>query len=193
MTTVVLARHGETDWNRDGRFQGHADPPLNANGRAQARELAARLSGDGITAVWSSDLQRARETATIVAEQLGLTVAARADLREADVGELTGLTRAEIHERFPAAVPRAERHGYTWASGEGYEAVAARVLTALHEIASSHTGETVLVVTHGGPLRIALAHADGVELAEHRRLHGPMANCAVVPCVFEGGVFRRLD
>src|SRR5438876_6792690 len=101
VTTLILARHGETDWNRDGRCQGHADPPLNERGREQALELAELLADEPIEAVYSSDLRRAHETARIVADRKGLDVIVDPQLRERDVGHWSGLTAAEIEERFP--------------------------------------------------------------------------------------------
>ena len=94
MTTLLLVRHGETDWNRLGRWQGHSDTPLNARGREQARELAPQL--DGVDVVYSSDLARARETAEILAEELGADVRLDARLRERGFGAWEGLTAAEI-------------------------------------------------------------------------------------------------
>ncbi|HEU0337127.1 MAG TPA: histidine phosphatase family protein, partial [Gaiellaceae bacterium] len=101
MATVLLARHGETDWNREGRFQGHADPPLNDLGRAQARELADRLAREPLAAVYASPLRRAYETAEIVAATHDLPLRSVAGLREVDVGSWSGLTRSEIEARFP--------------------------------------------------------------------------------------------
>src|SRR5438093_966133 len=101
MTTLLLARHGETDWNREGRWQGWADPPLNESGRAQARELAEQLRLTPFDAVYSSDLLRAHETAEIVAAPHAVPVVADPGLREIDVGSWSGLTRAELQERFP--------------------------------------------------------------------------------------------
>jgi broad specificity phosphatase PhoE len=90
VTTLLLVRHGETDWNAEGRLQGHTDMPLNDLGRRQARALADELAGDGIEAVYSSDLARASETAEIVAERLGLPVGLDPDLREKDWGTWEG-------------------------------------------------------------------------------------------------------
>ena len=101
VTTILLARHGETEWNREGRWQGWADPSLNDTGRAQARELAEQLRATPFDAVYSSDLRRALETAVILAAPHDLAVVTDADLREIDVGAWSGLTRAEITERFP--------------------------------------------------------------------------------------------
>jgi broad specificity phosphatase PhoE len=177
VTTILLARHGETDWNRDGRFQGWADPPLNERGREQARELASRLAHDPFDAVYSSDLRRAHETALIVAEPHGVPVVAERGLREVDVGSWSGLTRAEIDERFPGH----DRH-----DGETREAHSARVVAALERIAHTHPGERILVVSHGGSLGALRRHA-GVEY------EGRLENCAVFELRFRDGGFVGVD
>ncbi len=101
MTRLILARHGETDWNRDGIWQGHGDPPLNDLGREQAAGLAERLRDVELDALYSSDLRRALQTAEFVATAKDLDVVALGGLREMDVGSWTGLTLAQIAERFP--------------------------------------------------------------------------------------------
>ena len=109
MTTLLLARHGETEWNREGRWQGWADPPLNETGREQARALREQLRETPFDAVYSSDLRRAHETAEIVAAPHGVPVIADEGLREIDVGSWSGLTRAEQEARFPGASALAAR------------------------------------------------------------------------------------
>jgi broad specificity phosphatase PhoE len=159
-TRILLARHGETDWNHTGRWQGHADPPLNELGRRQAAALAERLSHEGISAIYTSDLQRASETARVVAERLDLPVVEDAALREIDVGSWSGLTRDEVAECFPDGFAR-------WAAGEiGHdgetrEELTERVVGAVERIAGTHSGETILVVTHGGAIRALRRHAAG--------------------------------
>ena len=101
MTTILLARHGETDWNLERRVQGHTDRPLNESGRAQALALADRLSTESLDAVYSSDLARARETAAVIAARHGLDVIETSDLREKDFGSWEGMTDTEIMARFP--------------------------------------------------------------------------------------------
>jgi broad specificity phosphatase PhoE len=159
-TRILLARHGETEWNRLGRWQGHADPPLNEAGRRQAATLAEQLAGDGIAAIYSSDLRRASETARIVADRLGLEVTEERELREIDVGSWSGLTRDEVRERYPEGFARwlAGEIGH---DGETREALARRVVGAVETIARTHPGEHVLVVTHGGAIRALRRHAAG--------------------------------
>ena len=159
-TRILVARHGETEWNRLGRWQGHADPPLNDTGRAQAEALAAQLGGDGVTAIYSSDLKRASETAHIVGDRLGLAVTEDPALREIDVGSWSGLTRDEVREQFPDGFARwlAGEIGH---DGETREELGARVIPAVESIARAHQGELVLVVTHGGAIRAIRRHAAG--------------------------------
>jgi probable phosphoglycerate mutase len=192
VTTILLARHGETDWNRTSRFQGHADPPLNRTGRAQAAELAAALADEELAAVYSSPLRRALETAEAVAAAHGLAVTPLEALREVDVGSWEGLTHAEVERRFPEQFARWLEHGPGWDDGESYEQMGERVVAGLLKLADVHEGERILAVTHGGPIRAALAFADGVAHAEARRRGPPIGNALVVELAVEAGAFRRL-
>jgi broad specificity phosphatase PhoE len=193
VTILILARHGETDWNREDRFQGQADPPLNPAGRAQSVELAEALAGEPIARVYTSPLRRARETAELVAERLGVEVEPLEALCEIDVGSWTGLTRDEVAERFPEAYARwVERAPHGFEDGETYEELAARVIPALRALADGHRSTTLLVVTHGGPSRVVQAHAAGIDYVDARRRETVLANCAVCRFAVEDGDFRRL-
>lgn len=187
-TTLFLARHGETDWNLERRWQGHADPPLNATGRAQARALAAVVAGLDIEAVYSSDLARARETAAIAVSGLGLDVRPEPQLREVDVGEWSGLTTPEIDVRFPEGMERRRAGGTGWNHGETYEAMGERVERALVAIAAEHSGGRVLVISHGGPLR-SVRRAAGCPLVDWPRI----ANCDLDEIAVEEGRMRWRD
>jgi broad specificity phosphatase PhoE len=164
--TLFCARHGETDWNALGRFQGHTDIPLNDAGRAQARGLAERLRGERLAAVVASDLLRARETGEIVAAALGIPFAyVDVDLRERNMGAFEGLTRVECAARFPAewsawlADPRNAPAG-----GERHGALSGRVSAAAHRAVERFATleGSVLAISHGGAMRalvIALGEA----------------------------------
>jgi uncharacterized phosphatase len=172
MTELLLVRHGETDWNAEGKLQGHTDRPLNDYGRRQARALADRLAGENIDAVYASDLSRARETAEIVGEKLGLTVAVDPDLREKNWGNWEGLTSDErLHIEF---------------EGETSETHRDRTLSAVQRIVERHPGERVVVVTHGGSLRRIQAAVSGFALPV-------IENCAVWGLAHEDGRFRPID
>jgi broad specificity phosphatase PhoE len=173
VTTLLLVRHGETDWNAEGRLQGHTDRPLNDYGRRQAKALADRLAAcDQVAAVYTSDLARARETAEIVAERLGLAVVADPDLRERNWGNWEGLTGSER-----------DRVEYV---GEASDAHGERVLRAVQRIAEHHPGERVVVVTHGGSLR-------RVQVATYGMALPVMENCAVWAVAHEDGTFRPIE
>jgi broad specificity phosphatase PhoE len=193
MATFLLVRHGETDWNREQRFQGHADPPLNELGRAQAHELAERLVGEPLSAVFTSPLRRALETAEAVAAAIGVVVVQEPGLREVDVGSWTGLTRSEVEERDPEGYRRWLADGHGWGDGESYEELGERVLATLLSIAAGRDGATVGVVTHGGPIRAALAAAAGLDYGEARRNTPPIENCAVFRIAAERGTLTRVD
>ena len=147
MATLLLVRHGETDWNAEGRLQGHTDRPLNDYGRRQARTLAEQLAAEQVDAIYASDLARARETAEIVGEQLHLPVVLDPDLREKDWGNWEGLTSTE-------------RLGVELV-GESAESHRRRMLAALGRIAAKHPHGRVLVVTHGGSMRRVQTEALG--------------------------------
>ena len=168
---LLLLRHGQSTWNAEGRWQGWADPPLSPRGERQALEAAGRLVGAGLEEVVASDLTRARHTAELIAEHLGLgPVTVQRDLRERNVGDWCGLTRAEIGERWPDAL-RAYLGGRSEAipGGESDDALAARGIEALACLARD--GRAVLVVTHGGLVR-AVERALGADPSHVGNLAG---------------------
>jgi broad specificity phosphatase PhoE len=189
VTTILLARHGESDWNRAKRWQGFADRPLTDLGRRQAEELADRLAETELDAVYSSDLLRARETAETVALRRKIEVRTTPDLREVDVGSWSGLTRAEVEARFPDAYARWLEGGEGWDDGETYEQLGTRVVRAIRQIAADHDGSRVLVVAHGGTIRAVHAAALGVDVHTYRRIQRvePNATLSAV-CVEDGRI-----
>jgi probable phosphoglycerate mutase len=159
---LYLARHGETDDNRQPiRVQGFTDTPLNDTGRRQAAELAERIEPLGIRSLWSSDLSRARETAQIVGERLGLPVHLDCRLREANRGEWEGRRFVDIQREQPERYVAWLHAGgqFRFPGGESLAEQRDRVMAALREIQSS--GEPpALVVCHGGSIRVALSARD---------------------------------
>lgn len=156
-TTLFLIRHGETDWNLAGKLQGHTDIPLNMAGKIQAQKVAHFLKQKKVSlaALYSSDLQRAHQTAQQIAELFSLEIILSSDLREGHLGELEGLTKKEYRElygpvdykNFPEVTGVEPRHK-----------VVARVMSYLDAIVQNHKGQQIAVVTHGGLLRSLLAH-----------------------------------
>jgi probable phosphoglycerate mutase len=150
MIRVLLVRHGESTWNAQSRWQGQADPPLSPFGERQAKDATARLAEIAtVTTVWVSDLSRARRTGELIARRLGLDgVLEESRLRERDVGAWSGLTRAEIEERWPGYLA-ARRSPPDF---EDDEALLARTGAGLAAVVDGASGD-VLVVTHGGVIR----------------------------------------
>ena len=160
---VLLVRHGESTWNAEGRWQGQADPPLSERGREQARAAAAHLPA--ATAVVASDLDRARETADLLVATRAVAVVIDTDLRERDAGAFSGLTRSDIHDRFPGALPddprrRPDDEGLVAPPGWEHDddlVVRAwrgleRLARALHLSADGADGAT-------GPVGVAVTHS----------------------------------
>lgn len=156
MTQLILIRHGETEWNRAGRIQGHLDSPLTQDGIAQAMACGARLKGETIAAFYCSDMGRALHTARLIGQPLGLQASPMDTLRERAFGQGEGLTYAEMDVRFPEAFSRerAVDEHFAVPGGESKRQFHDRVVAALMELAGKHAGQTVLVVTHGGVLGV---------------------------------------
>jgi broad specificity phosphatase PhoE len=167
---VLLVRHGETDDNAADRFQGRIDTPLNDRGREQSRALGPVLAGEGLRALYTSPLARARETAEIVGALLGLEPILDPRLMEADAGTWAGMLSADIIAADAAAFRdwRARRRGFRFPGGESVEEQDARVAAALLDVAAGPL--PALVVTHGGAIR-AVA---GIDLPG-----GRVPNCVV--------------
>ncbi len=164
-----MVRHGQSEWNAEGRWQGWIDVGLTPLGEAQAQARGAALAADGVgdAVVYTSDLQRARRTAELIAAALGAPVATEPRLRERFGGEWQGHTAAEIDERWPGMRERWRRRELEAPPGaESDETVLARVDAALAEIvAAAPAGHAIVVVTHGGVLRL-VANRAGIR-AEH--------------------------
>jgi len=163
LTTVYLIRHGETEWNLNGRWQGHADVPLNALGYRQARLLARRLAESSVRfdAIYSSDLDRAFQTAWELGAAVKVPVQLLPPLREIDLGAWSGLTYEEIKARFPSEIELLNLgHDIPRGGGESMRALQKRVVEAVDAIVAHHSGQTLALVTHGGCVRALLTHAD---------------------------------
>jgi broad specificity phosphatase PhoE len=152
-TRILLVRHGQSEWNATGRWQGQADPPLTARGRAQAAEAARALGA--LDAVWASDLERAAETAVIVSESLGVgPVVLDPDLRERDAGEWSGLTRDQIEQRYPGYL----RDGARPPGWEPDPALLERALRVVRRVGREVPGGDVVAITHGGLIYVLEQH-----------------------------------
>ncbi|MCM8813547.1 MAG: histidine phosphatase family protein [Candidatus Omnitrophica bacterium] len=168
-TTILIIRHGQTQWNVERRIQGHDDSALTAIGIAQAESLAARLRTDPCAALYSSDLRRALQTAQIVARQCQAPLHTAPELRERNHGIFQGLTFAEAQEKYPAEYARYMDGGpdYVIPSGESKRQFQERAWAWFLACAQRHRGQTVAVVTHGGVLKAMVRAVLNVPLAGH--------------------------
>lgn len=176
-TELILIRHGETDWNRELRFQGHIDVPLNDMGHEQARRLGLRLAGEPVQQLISSDLMRAQQTATPAARQLELEILTTVSLREQHFGIVEGMRADEIQTLHPRAWEDwlQFREDHAMPEGESPRQFHARIIAALGRIATAHTGQKLLVVTHGGVLDMVWRTARGLGLNGPRQSDIPNA------------------
>ena len=180
MTRFCLIRHGETPWNAERRIQGQLDIGLNPTGEAQARALGPVLAGQHFTAVYSSDLARAWDTAALATQDLALpAVRPEASLRERHYGLYQGLTAREALARHPESHHHHSQRSldYDYGTGETLRAFAARVLAGLTHLAEQHPGGTLLAFTHGGILDILYRAATGRDLSGPRDF--PVPNAAM--------------
>jgi alpha-ribazole phosphatase len=157
---LLLVRHGQTDWNLAQRFQGHIDVPLNQTGCQQAMALKDRLAGQNIDCMYSSDLQRASETARIISNG-NIEIRTDLRLREMSFGAWEGLTYSEIEEKYTDALSAWERDRYQSSptNGESLAQLAQRLRSILDELCKKHKDQTVLVVAHGGVLQVLICLA----------------------------------
>ncbi len=176
---LYLVRHGETDWNLARRIQGSTDIPLNATGRAQAATTGALLARRQWDAVYASPLSRAYDTASIIADRLGLAAPVAVDaIVERNYGDAEGLADPELARRFPANVEVPGR--------ESREEVVARVIPALLELAEAHPEQSIVVVSHGGVIRSVLGAVDPTGT------HGMIANGSVHSLRHDNGSFELI-
>ncbi len=168
MTRFILIRHGETDWNAEGRYQGQSDVPLNDRGRRQSAELAAELRENQPAAIYCSDLKRASESAEILGRALGVHVYQDPRLREIHLGSWEGMLFEEIQTIYSELLKLRKLDPRTVSApgGETVEQVRIRVVAAVRDIAERHTNDTIAIVSHGLALAILIARYQGRPIEE---------------------------
>jgi broad specificity phosphatase PhoE len=187
-----IVRHGTTDWNQSGRIQGHLDPPLNDAGRAQARRVSQRLAQLGPAALYSSDLQRAYETARIIGAATGAQVIQKPGLREINFGIWQGWTSQEIRERDPQGynARRANPYDVTPPGGETWRRFYDRAVLAVEEILMSTDAERIIVVAHSGICIVLGLRALGLDCTGKRTFGND--NCAIHTIAIAGDNWRAV-
>ncbi len=190
MKRILLVRHGQTDWNLAGRWQGHIDIPLNTTGLEQARALAEHLHEQPISAVYASDLKRAQETGAVIAEAHGLALKTDARWRELHLGVFQGLTTSEINAKYPAESRRMREDymGYVIPTGEARRAMQARAFAAYEQLLADEQGDEIVVVSHGGTIRVVLLKLFGDDV-----LHRSIQNTSISTIETDGTTARLID
>ncbi len=181
-THVIVVRHGETTWNTEKRWQGHLDSPLTPRGISQAQALARRLANQRFSALYSSDLGRAYQTAQIISAATGHSVIPDVRLRERNLGIFQGLTNEEIrttahpdlYERYRVRDP-----DHVLPGGESLRQQIERNISCFEELAQKHLGESILVVTHGGVLSGLFRHVLSIPFEAPRRFEFPNSSLNV--------------
>ncbi|MBE2221688.1 MAG: histidine phosphatase family protein [Anaerolineae bacterium] len=170
-TTILLIRHGQTEYNATGRWQGHLDVPLNETGKTQAKALAQRLKNWPVAAVYSSDLTRAAMTAVYLSETWGLTPTYDPAWRERDVGVFEGRDAEELKREYPEVWANM-RHGiYDIPGSESHEVLQSRAVAAYERVVAAYPAEMVAVVSHGGTLNTVVSHILGIPKGQYGRLN----------------------
>lgn len=192
---LIIVRHGETDWNRLEKCQGISDIPLNENGKEQARRLADSLRAEQLSAIFSSDLVRARETAQTIADIHSLPVTFDPNLREMDQGEFEGLEFSLIRERYSAVLRQwtTDPENLRIPGGETLLEVQNRAWKAFNDIYSKHTGERVLVVSHNLTIISLLCKFSGKSLSSFREFNVKETSRSIVVCRETGYKIRLLN
>ena len=197
MTRFLLVRHGQTEWNAQGRFMGQLDIPLNATGHAQAVALAGRLKDEQVNLIYTSDLSRARDTANAIRSSLASHVDLRLDarLRENNFGNWQGLTYSEIQERDPQSLALWEKDQLNNAppNGETVREFHERVASFYHEVCEQPKDETVLVVAHGGSLQLLIIHALGLTPDRYWQFHLSNASLSDLRTYDMGAILNLLN
>lgn len=195
MTKLFLIRHGETLWNKELKYQGHADIALSPTGLKQAKLAADALSSQPISAVYASDLSRAIATAEKIAEKFQLSVQQKPGLREISFGLWEGLTYAQIEKKWPGKAKQLfeDATSIKIPDGETFSAVQSRTITALEEIITENEGKTVAVVSHGAAIRALLCGLLEIPLRNLWKLRQDNTAINVIECFGEKRVIARMN
>lgn len=170
-TSILLIRHGQTEYNATGRWQGHLDVPLNDVGKAQAKALAQRLENWPVAAVYASDLKRAAMTAVYLAETWGLTPTYDVAWRERDVGVFEGRANKELQQEYPEVWANMRNGIYDIPESESFEQLQARAAAAYEKVVAANPAEMVAIISHGGTLNTLVSYVLGIPSGQFGRLN----------------------
>jgi len=190
-----MVRHGETDWNLKGRFQGHSDVPLNSIGRQQSAAIARRLAGEDLHAIYASDLSRAWDTAVAIGNHHECEIIADPRIREGNFGQWEGMTYAEIETRDPQAVKAWHEDLLNFAppAGETPLQVAARAAAFNDDLRANHQNEALLLVAHGGALQILTCLLLGIPIEKFWQFNLDHCSLTKISVYDEGAIINLLN
>ena len=195
MSKLILVRHGDTELNSDERYWGHSDVKLSAAGFRQAERLRDRLAAQKIDAIYSSNLQRASETAEVITSRHQLAVTTCAELREINFGKLEGLTFDEINQLYPE-VTRLWAEGSStlqYPGGESLDELNNRVSNFIGRLKKHTPEETILIVAHSGPLRLLMCQLLGIGLQHWRQFRLDLASLSMLEPHPQGAILSLLN
>ncbi len=195
MVRFFLVRHGAVLSDDAGRYWGHTDIPLNEHGIQQAGMLRQRLASESVTAIYSSDLMRARDTASIIAEPHDVPVTLCQDLREINFGQLEGMTFDEAKRSRPGveSIWSGTDPGAGFPGGESLDAMARRVDHAVEKVLVDSPDGNVLLVAHGGPLRVLVCRMMGLSISRWWQIRIDLASLSVLDVYPEGATISVLN
>lgn len=191
-TEMIVIRHGETEWNLSGRWQGHENSLLTENGHLQAKAVAKALKQYPVSALYSSDQGRALQTARYIEETLGLPIVTDSRLRERHLGIFQGLTAAQMKAQYPDSFEQFQNHGpgFIIPGGESIQQRYDRSVECFKHLVATHPGDSIAVVTHGGVLDGLFRFVTGLALEIPR--HFKIWNCSLNVFSYAAGQWRLL-
>ena len=192
---IFLVRHGETDFNKELRYQGHMDVDLNQKGYLQAQKISKRLSTQKIDEVYSSDLKRAKNTAEVIVDPHNLKLNTRKGLREIDVGDWEGLTYDDLRKDYPDLIKKWYDNPISVSppGGETLNEFEKRVVDCFHEIINQCQGEKIAIIAHGGTIRILLANLLEIPLNKNWQIEIHNTGLSIIKLIEKYPVIKLLN
>ena len=195
MSRLLLVRHGDTEFNRTRRFQGHSDIELSTTGYKQAERLRDRLAAEKIDIIYSSDLKRALATAELISSKHKVSLVICPELREINYGKLDGLTFDEISYLYPEIADQCVNWSLQlrFPGGESFDELKERVSKFVDRLKQHASGQTILIVAHGGPLRLMVCHLLGIELRHWQQIRLDNASLSIMDIYPEAAIISLLN
>ncbi|MFC1965968.1 histidine phosphatase family protein [Chloroflexota bacterium] len=195
MSRLLLVRHGITEFNSTRRFAGYSDIDMNAEGYRQVERLSERLAGEKIDVVYSSDLKRALATAEVITSGRKIDIVTCPDLREANYGDVEGLTFAEIKHLYPDVAELITNFSLElkFPNGEGFEEFIERTSAFLDRLSKHTVDETILIVSHSGPLKVLVCRLLDIDMGHWRQIRLDNASLSIVETYPRGTIISLLN